>query len=263
MPEPAPPLEVDGTEVLVDGNGPATLVMVHGWPDTAALWDPQVRHFQDRFRCVRFTLPGFDIRGPRRAPTLDEMVAHLGAIVDAVSPDAPVVLMLHDWGALYGYQYALRHPARVTRVIAVDIGDTGSGEFLRGLPWLAKLGILAYQGWLAMACALPRGLGDRMTRWMARQLHAPGAPASIHAGMNHPYVAQFRGGFRQALRVKPAWPLLFVYGTRKPFMFHAAAWADRVAATPGCTVHGLKAGHWVMVNRPEAFHRIVDDWMRG
>lgn len=258
---PESTLTVDDTTVRIEGDGPQTLVMVHGWPDTAALWDPQVAHFRDRFRCVRFTLPGFDITAPRRAPDLDAMVAHLAAIVDAVSPDAPVTLLLHDWGAVYGYQYALRHADRVARVIALDIGDTASGEFLRGLGLGAKLGILAYQGWLALAYQLPRAMGDGMTRWMARQLRAPGDPATIGASMNYPYVAQFSGGFKAALRVKPAWPLLFAYGTRKPFMFHARAWTERVAATPGNMVLPLHAGHWVMINRPAELHAAMDDWL--
>ena len=41
--------------------------MIHGWPDTYRLWDAQVAFFKDRYRCVRFTLPGFDIDKPRRA----------------------------------------------------------------------------------------------------------------------------------------------------------------------------------------------------
>lgn len=263
---PAPPvpettLTVDGTCVRIEGHGPQVLLMVHGWPDTAALWDPQVAHFRDRYRCARFTLPGFDVGAPRRAPDLDGMVAHLAAIVDAVSPGAPVILLLHDWGAVYGYQYALRHAARVARVVALDIGDTRSGEFLRGLPWQAKLGILFYQGWLAAAYKLPAALGDGMTRWMAGKLRAPADPSMIGASMNYPYVAQFTGGFEAALRVTPAWPLLFAYGTRKPFMFHARAWAERVAAEPGHRVLPLKAGHWVMRDQPDELHRAIDDWL--
>ena len=39
--------------------------MVHGWPDTYRLWDGQVEALKDRYRCVRFTLPGFDAAQPR------------------------------------------------------------------------------------------------------------------------------------------------------------------------------------------------------
>ncbi len=254
-------LEIDGSAVRLDGSGPHTVLLLHGWPDTLALWDATVAELAPTHRCARLTLPGFDATRPRRALPLAQMTAHLAAVVDAVSPDAPVTLVMHDWGAIYGYQFALAHPQRVARVVAVDIGDTGSGEFLRSLPLKAKLGIAGYQLWLALAYGLPRALGDAMTRWMARQLRAPAPPEAIHAQMNHPYVAQWSGGFKALQRVKPAWPLLFVYGQRKPFMFHAPAWAERVAAVPGNAVHGLRAGHWVMRDQPEAFHRLLREWL--
>jgi pimeloyl-ACP methyl ester carboxylesterase len=258
---PTATLNVDGTPVWIEGTGPRTLVMIHGWPDTAALWTPQVAHFSDRFRCVRFTLPGFDVNAPRRALPWRDMVAHLAAIVDAVSPGTPVTLMLHDWGAVYGYQYAMHHPTRVSRIVGIDVGDTTSAEFVRGLGWRAKASIFAYQGWLALAYLMPRPLGDAMTRWMARQFRAPAAADLIGATMNHPYVAQFGGGFKGMLAVEPRCPMLFFYGTRKPFSFHTPAWAERLAATPQCAVHGLRTGHWVMVNQRDAFHRHVDDWL--
>jgi pimeloyl-ACP methyl ester carboxylesterase len=71
------------------------------------------------------------------------------------------------------------------------------------------------------------------------------------------------GGFRGARPLRAACPMLFVYGTRKPFMFHAPAWAERLAAAPGCAVQGLRTGHWVMTAEPEAFNRIVEDWLDG
>jgi pimeloyl-ACP methyl ester carboxylesterase len=220
-----------------------------------------VAHFSPRHRCVRFTLPGFDAARGARALTLQQMVDHLAAIVDAASPAAPVTLVLHDWGAIYGYQYAMRHPQRVAGIVGIDIGDTGAGEFLRGLSWQAKAMMAGYQLWLALACKLPAALGDGMTRWMARALRAPSPQAAIRGHMNHPYVAFWGGGFRGALRVKPACPMLFVYGTRKPFLFHAPAWAERIAAQPGSEVHALRAGHWVTVDRPDEFHALVDAWL--
>ena len=260
--------EVDGTEVLVEGAGGGTVLMIHGWPDTRSLWDGLVARLSPRWRCVRFTLPGSEPPGERRPGArrvwpLDAMLAHIGAIVDAASPGAPVTLVLHDWGAFYGYQYAMRHPDRVARIVGVDIGDTTSGEWLRSLSVRSKAAIAAYQLTLAAAWRMPAALGDRVTRRMARLLRAPGPIGSIGARMNHPYVAQWTGGFRRAVRVEPNCPMLYVYGTRKPFLFHSPGWAERLAARPGSAVHGLRAGHWVMRDRAEEFERLVGDWLAG
>jgi pimeloyl-ACP methyl ester carboxylesterase len=262
-PPPTALLTVDRTPVHLEGSGPDTLVMLHGWPDSLVLWDTLVARLATRRRCARFTLPCYDPADDRPAPTLDAMIAHVAAIVDAVSPQAPVTLVLHDWGAFYGYQYAMRHPDRVARIVGVDIGDTASGEYLRSLPARAKAMIVGYQSVLAMAYWMPARLGDAVTRQMARWLRAPAAPDTIRARLNYPYASMLGGGFRGARPLRVACPMLFVYGTRKPFLFHAPAWAERLAAAPDCAVKGLRTGHWVMTAEPEAFNRIVEDWLDG
>jgi cis-3-alkyl-4-acyloxetan-2-one decarboxylase len=256
-----PTLRVDGTDVFIEGSGSDTVVLIHGWPDTHRLWDPQVAVLAPHLRCVRFTLPGFDLGKTRRSMSLAQMTAHIAAVVDAVSPDQPVVLVLHDWGAVFGYQYAMNHPTRVSRIVGVDIGDTSSGEFLRSLALPAKLGVVAYQGWLALAYQLPASIGNPMTRQMARWLRAPAPPAQIAAQMNHPYTTGLSGGFKASLRVKPSCPMLYAYGTRKPFLFHAPAWAERLAAIPGNEVHALPTGHWVTVQASDAFNALMLRWL--
>jgi len=254
---------VEGTPVHLEGTGPETLLMIHGWPDSLTLWDALVTQLAPRRRCARFTLPCYDPADDRPAPSLAQMTAHIAAIVDAVSPDAPVTLVLHDWGAFYGYQYAVHHPDRVARIVGVDIGDTVSSEYRRSLPMRAMAMIVGYQSVLAVAYRLPARLGDAITRRMARWLHAPAAPHSIRARMNYPYAAMLGGGFHGARPLRCAGPMLFVYGARKPFLFHAPAWAERLAATPGSAVHGLPTGHWVMTGRPEAFQMLVERWLDG
>jgi pimeloyl-ACP methyl ester carboxylesterase len=59
----------------------------------------------------------------------------------------------------------------------------------------------------------------------------------------------------------PVLPTLFVYGRRKPFMFHSQAWVDALNATPGCKAVGLDSGHWVMRQQPDAFNAHVRAWL--
>ena len=71
------------------------------------------------------------------------------------------------------------------------------------------------------------------------------------------------GGFKQAQPIRLPMPLLFVYGERKPFMFHSSKWLHALANTAGSAVQGLPCGHWVMISRPEAFHARVRCWLWG
>ena len=90
------PLLIDGVEVFVEGEGAHAIVMVHGWPDTYRLWDDQVEFLKSRFRCIRFTLPGFDIAQPRQAHSLDALVGTMKNVIEATCPGEKVTLMLQN-----------------------------------------------------------------------------------------------------------------------------------------------------------------------
>lgn len=257
-------MNIDSIELHIDGHGPQTVVMLHGWPDTLRLWDGTVQALKAHWRCLRFTLPGFDLAQPGHARSLDEVIETLHRIVAQACPGERVILLLHDWGCLYGYQFALRHPERVSRVIGVDIGDVGSGPHQAGLSFKAKSMVLIYQLWLALAWRVGGNLGDRMARWMARALRCPTDAQAIGAQMGYPYAVRWfgvKGGFK-ALRVfEPDMPMLYIYGQRKPFMFHSQAWIDRLAARAPNRVIALPTGHWVMVQEPRAFNEAIAAWL--
>jgi pimeloyl-ACP methyl ester carboxylesterase len=263
-------MNIQGLDVTIEGQGPVVL-MLHGWPDSPALWDESVAALQDAYCCVRFHLPGYDLAQPPRPVSANTMTALLDAVVNAVSPDAPVTLLLHDWGCLFGYEYAARHPQRVARVVGVDIGDTQSGAYRRGLSGKEKAMIVGYQLWLATAWQLGRAwpaLGTRMTRFMARTIGCRTPQAGISWQMNYPYAMQWfgaHGGLRGLARADhvlgPRIPIFFIFGKRKPFMFHSPRWLASLATTPGCKVEGFDAGHWLMKQQPARFNRAVRDWL--
>lgn len=261
---------IQGLTVTSDGQGPC-LVFLHGWPDSPALWDATVAALQDGYRCVRFSLPGYDLSQPPRPVSVDAMCGLVNAVVDAVSPDAPVTLVLHDWGCFFGYEYAARHKDRVARVVAADIGDTNSGAYLGRLTAKEKFLIAGYQVWLAAAWKLGAwwpGMADSMTRFMARRIGCRTPAEQIGWQMNYPYAMQWLGslgGLRGVARVDRVFgenmPLLFLYGKRKPFMFHSERWLNQLDAAPGCETLGLEAGHWLMRQQPEAFNAAVRRWL--
>lgn len=265
---------VAGIAVLIDepadpADARGTIVLLHGWPDTAALWDGTVAELSPQWRCVRFTLPGF---GPGDAPgarTLDEVVEQLHQVVRFADGGRPVTLLLHDWGCLFGYHFLRRYPALVTRVIGVDIGDAGSRAHQQELPLKGKLGIVVYQLWLALAWRLGGAVGDGMARRMARRMRVPTPPQQIRAQMGYPYWITWtrsHGSYRAARPFsmqEPAVPMCFIYGQRKPFLFQSRAWMEALAARPGCRVVPMKTGHWVMLDAPQAFHAAVRGWLDG
>ena len=256
--------DVDGVEVFQDGDRGPVVLMLHGWPDTRSLWNDQVAALSARFRCVRFTLPGFEPHAARRATSLQDMLTLFDKVVDLVSPDNPIILLLHDWGCFFGYQYAMLRPDRIDRVIGIDIGDAGSPAHVASLTTSAKAMTAAYQLWLAAAWRVGGSVGNAMTRAMARAIKAPAPADTIHSGMNYPYDIRWtgsHGSFRDARIVELACPMLFIYGRRKPFMFHSPEWAEGLATQPDCEVIEADAGHWVMKDAPAVVNGAVRRWL--
>ena len=82
--------------------------------------------------------------------------------------------------------------------------------------------------------------------------------------MGYPYAVRWfgvKGGFGSLRTFDPQVPMLFLYGERKPFMFHSTTWCDKLVARPGHRVIGLPTGHWVMVQRPKEFNEAVLSWL--
>lgn len=259
-------VSIQGVEIHFEGDHPRTVVMLHGWPDSHRLWDTTVAALKHRYCCVRFTLPGFDLSGAPRPTSLADMTELLRTIVDEVSPGVPVTLLMHDWGCVFGYEFAARHPERVARIVAVDIGDHNSDALRRALSVRQRLAVFGYQFWLAIGWKLGGGPGNWMTRAMARWLRCRTDPQRIGWQMNYPYAMRWLGsvgGMDGAARVDPACPLLYVYGARKPFMFHSPEWLASVSARTGCAVQAFATGHWVMVQQPDAFNAAVAAWLRA
>lgn len=83
-------------------DGP-TIVLVHGWPDSHRLWDNVLPHLLDRFHVVTYDSRGHGrTTNPEdhRAFAIAELAKDFFAVVDAVSPQAPVHVLAHDWGSV-------------------------------------------------------------------------------------------------------------------------------------------------------------------
>ena len=257
---------IAGVNGKIEGQGEQTLVMIHGWPDTQALWQKQVAFFKNYYRCVTFTLPLFD--QPKARPkvfSLEEIINTIRQVVDYVSPDKPVILMVHDWGAIYGYQFVVRYPDKVSRLIGIDVGDAYSQKFNASLTLKDKLVIAGYQLPLAFAFRLNGKTGDKIARRVAKILKAPAAIQTIHANMGYGYYAAWtkaKGGFKNIKPIHFTCPYLFIYGTQKPTMFHSEAWLIEITKKPDNQVSGFKTSHWVTVDKPTLFNHTVLSWLQ-
>jgi pimeloyl-ACP methyl ester carboxylesterase len=186
-------------------------------------------------------------------------------VIGQVSPGQKVILLVHDWGCLFGYQFYARHPELVDRLIGVDIGDTRNLK--KALPARGMFYIAAYQLWLALAWCIGGRIGDWMVLRMKRLMRSPSDERFIGSCMCFPYYLTWFGGAatyrKQFRRFEPACPMLFIYAKRKPVMFHTEPWLDELRAREGCAVVAFDTGHWIMLQQPERFNQTIGSWLSG
>lgn len=254
---------IDDVEILQEGNGEQAILMLHGWPDNASLWDNQVDALQERYRCIRFTLPGFDSKHERRARTLDELVDFIKRVLDDVCSEEQVILMVHDWGCLFGYQFYNKFPDRVSKIIGVDIGDTIS--WTRDVPLLHQAAAYAYQATLAGCWKIGGKLGDVGTRSVAKVFNYPGPLDKVSSNMSYPYAMYRYAGkdsYLKNLKVfEPDCPFLFIYGALSPIYSFSKNWAEKIEKKIGNRIIPFQTEHWVMLEQPDEFNQAVLEWL--
>jgi len=93
---------------LVDfASRPETLILIHGYPDSAEVWRGVASRLAKRFHVVTYDVRGTgqsSIPAERRAYGFDRLTADLDAVIAAISPDRAVHLVGHDWGGLQGWE---------------------------------------------------------------------------------------------------------------------------------------------------------------
>ena len=159
MDPPLPPIEVTVDEPASSSPGdsgaaPEQLFFIHGWPDSAALWDEQVAFFVPRgYRCLRVTMPHYhgretaDAAGDLLLPSHVDWGAATQRLAEALREHGggkPATLVIHDWGSVWGFYLQLLAPDLVKGIVAMDVGPWALSGRWRNVPAMLLIG-LAYQ----------------------------------------------------------------------------------------------------------------------
>ncbi len=101
------------------------IVLLHGNPTSSFLWRDVVPHLEPVGRCILPDLIGMgdsaklDASGPERYRFVEHR-RFLDAFYDAVGVTDNVTLVIHDWGSALGFDWANRHPDRVTAIAYME-----------------------------------------------------------------------------------------------------------------------------------------------
>jgi haloalkane dehalogenase len=94
------------------------IVFLHGNPSSSYLWRNVIPHLQDLGRCIAPDLIGMGASSklPNSGPGSYTFVEHrryLDALLEELSVNDQVTLVLHDWGSALGFDWANRHRTAV------------------------------------------------------------------------------------------------------------------------------------------------------
>ncbi|MGK5552100.1 SDR family oxidoreductase [Actinomadura kijaniata] len=280
----------DGVDLAVYEQGDPrrpTVLLMHGYPDTHAVWDEVAAELAERYHVVRY-----DVRGAgassrpfgRRRYTFSYLMADMRAVLDATAPDRKVHLVGHDWGSIQGWEAACTMPDRFASFTSI------SGPCLDHVAHLTRRALRR-----PTPRDLRRSLGQALRSWYIYFFQTPLLPETLwRAGMARPFaraleagegvrpraghpartlprdgaagVGLYRANMTQRLRRpldrRTSVPTQVIVPTRDLFVSpHLVAGLD--ARAPHLSLRTIDAGHWVVRSHPEVIARWIGEHITG
>ena len=131
------------------GQGRARVMLLHGFPEAAFVWDEVMQRLAPRVACVAPNLRGF-VGSSAPADVKDYRAKHLVADVAAAieALGAPLdLLVAHDWGGALAWNLAAQRPELMRRLLIIN--SPHPATFLRELRFnAAQQAASAYMNFL-------------------------------------------------------------------------------------------------------------------
>ncbi|HSM38715.1 MAG TPA: alpha/beta hydrolase [Candidatus Limnocylindrales bacterium] len=252
----------EAVHVRQRGGGPPVL-LIHGFPSNSLAWKLVMDRLDDRYRLIAPDMVGFgrSTRKPARPLDGDTYADRLVDLLDRLELEA-VHLAGMSWGGSVAQRVALRHPARVRRLVLLASTSAatplrfGDGD-LMGLalgslvPPLARFAVRRYVGGATRGTASEADV-EEITRGYVDPLATPGSLAFLRR-------------FVRATRATPNAELArisvptLVITPAEDRIVSPSVGANLQAAIPGAhreVIHG--AGHAIGFQEPRAVAELMD-----
>jgi haloalkane dehalogenase len=132
-------------------EGREPVVMLHGNPTWSFYYRDLIRSLRDRHRVVAPDHIGCGYSDKpdddRYEYSLRQRVDDVESLLDAVVPEEPLTLVLHDWGGMIGMAWAVRHPERVRRIVLLNTAAfhlPADKKLPRSLWWVRNTALAAF-----------------------------------------------------------------------------------------------------------------------
>jgi len=276
----------DGVRLAVQEHGdPAnpTLVAIHGYPDNHSIWDGLVPMLTDRFHVVTYDVRGAgdsDRPAARSAYRIEQLVEDFGAVIDAVSPDAPVHLLAHDWGSIQIWDALTeeKYAHRVSSFTSISGPSLDhAGLWMRGVTdhpvaalkqLLSSYYIALYQLPVLPEFLARKGLVDKMVARSSslgrtERVPAPAVPSPESSSLIQLYRANL---MRRLLRPRPPRvriPVQVIAPTEDLHVTVGVALGAPAPYVDQLQTRTVPGSHWMVRHSPEVIAPLVVEFIDG
>lgn len=259
---------VKGADIFVKQVGQGVpMLMLHGSPDTGAMWEPVIERLKNKVRCIAIDLPGF---GRSTMPanfdmSVDNFAEVVNGLLDALGIQEPIYLLSADFGSHYAQPFLVKYPQRVRGVVVSN--STFHSEY--GWHGFAKLYRVPLLGeFLAMT---PKSMVKNSMKQFAPALPESYVDASFASGFGSAKVRKtilrmyrertpskdFVGWDEKSKQLMQQKPSMVLWGDRDPFA--DSSFADKFGAKQ---VHHFKDySHWLPLEAPDAYAEKLILWL--
>jgi pimeloyl-ACP methyl ester carboxylesterase len=270
-------LDINGLDFAVDVRGPGDgqpVVLLHGWPDRASLWDNQIPALNDAgFRTIAPDLRGFgDSAKPEETEqyNLLFLAGDVQGIMDSLGVQRAHVVG-HDWGAALAWAIAGFAPDRVDKLVAMSVGHPSgfgaAGLAQRRLSWYMLLFqfVGVAEEWLSMddwKNMREFGSGHRRIDQVIADCSRPGA---LTASLNW-----YRANVPPESLVAPALefppiavPTMGIWSSGDDYLLEEPMKASgQYVSAPFRYERIDGASHWMQLDAPDEVNRLLLDFLR-
>lgn len=259
------------------GEGPETLVLIHGLASNLGFWRYNIPALAEHYRVIALDLPGYgrSEKSGEYPYTLSFFAEAIESLIDELDLQ-DVTLVGHSMGGQIAMLAALTYPDAIDRLVLADPAgietfDPGEGEWLRNAYTVA--GIRA-----TPETAIRQNLALNFYRWDDRlewMVEERARLAKTDEFDQFAYATQQSVGAMLDESTAPyleriQQPTLIVYGEHdelipNPYLnpgFARNVFQEGAERMPDAHLVEIDdAGHMVMMERPEAFNDAVLEWL--
>lgn len=267
-----PHADADGVKLYYEECGEGTpLIFVHEFAGDHGSWEPQMRHFSRRYRCIAYNARGYPPSDVPPEPAsysqdivaddIDHVLSHLG--IDRAH------LVGLSMGGFATLHFGLRHAARALSLVVAGCGYGAARETRDKFKDEVEALALAYDTRGSAEVGDSYGAGPTRVQFQNKN------PRGWREFMDHlkeHSALGAAGTLRGYLKTRPSLydledrlraltvPTLVVTGDEDEACLEPNLFLKRAIPSAGLCVMP-QSGHTVNLEDPDAFNRVVDDFL--